>query len=173
MTLRQSLFVAGAVGLTLMATPLAPAGAQSSRDSGYGAVGSWYGQNRLAERMEGATDWQDAPSLLQQADGALGRGNTMLANELLERAETRLLSRSIEASRIGTPAEGGVAADIAEARQAVVRGDRMAARQRIQTAMAAMRRGTSPTGDMGPAPAQGGSTVVIPGGSGGSTVIVR
>ncbi len=173
MILRQSLFATGALGLTLIAMPLAPASAQSGRESGYGAVGSWYGQNRLAERMEGATDWQDAPSLLQQADGALGRGNNMLANELLERAETRLLSRSIDASRIGAPAIGGVTADIAEARQAVVRGDRVAARQRIQTAMDAMRRGTSATGDMDYGPMQGGSTVVVPGGSGGTTVIVR
>lgn len=173
MTPRQSRFAITAFGLALLAAPLTPAVGQSGRESGYGAVGSWYGQNRLAERMEGATDWQDAPSLLQQADGALGRGNTMLANELLERAETRLLSRSIDANRIGAPAVGGVAADIAEARQAVVRGDRTAARQRIQTAMEAMRRGTSATGEMDYGPMQGGSTVVVPGGSGGTTVIVR
>lgn len=173
---RTSILATATLGIGLLAAGIPQASAQSGGDGSgnYGAVGSWYAQNRLAERMMAESDWRDTQGLLSEADTALGRGNTMLANELLERAETRLLSRSIDATLIERPAVGGVAGTISEARQAVVRGNRAEARDRIRQAMQAMDRNASMTGagDVG-AMQGGGSTVVVPSTSGQTTVIYR
>lgn len=172
--LRHSLLATAALGTALLAAAIPEATAQSGRDGtgSYGAVGSWYGQNRLADNL-GSGEWQDAASLLRNADNALARGQNMLANELLERAETRLLSRSVLESRIGEPSVGGIAGTISQARQAVVKGDRAEARMHIRTAMDAISRGAVAWENNETAPMQGGSTIIVPGGSGGTTVIVR
>ena len=67
---------------------------------------------------------------------ALAAGRTGQAQEALERAETRLLTRSTEASAAGTADSNPLVGQISEARRALGRRDTAAARQAINTAMA-------------------------------------
>jgi len=106
-----------------------------------------------------------ARSLLREAEAALNRGEMWRANVALEQAQTRLLTRSVDPSRIGTSASGGLIGDIASARQAVTAGNRAEAHQRIRLAMASLDR------EDGLA-REGGSVVVVPGAAAGTTVIV-
>ena len=90
---------------------------------------------------------QDASinEFLTHAETALKRGRTGEAQEALERAETRALSRSTDAGTQGTPYNGAQVAAIQEARHAVGRGDRKAAMAAINTAMAAPSTAASDT----------------------------
>lgn len=91
-------------------------------------------QNRdgaVADEVDarGAHDW------LNQAKVAISRGNLGQANEFLERAETRLLSRSTEPSRAGEPASGPRLSSISGAREALRNRDRRGALQQIDQAL--------------------------------------
>ncbi|WP_431281428.1 hypothetical protein ACQW02_18740 [Humitalea sp. 24SJ18S-53] len=76
--------------------------------------------------------------LVAQADallaGADARRQVARASELLEQAETRILTRSTLAATADQPVEQGAAADIAAARHALIRGDIPAARRAIAVA---------------------------------------
>ncbi len=79
----------------------------------------------------------DSPSKwLQQASDALRRNRNGQAMELLERAETRLLSRSTPAGMADQPAQGPMVSHISAARQALANRDRAGAQQQIDQAMA-------------------------------------
>ncbi|HYF06064.1 MAG TPA: hypothetical protein VD970_00445 [Acetobacteraceae bacterium] len=139
---------------------------------GQGAIGPVEQQNAVAAEAAGSA-WRDAGSLLRDADMAVAQGRMTLANELLERAETRMLHRSVEATQLGIPIQGGAVGAIAEARQAVIIGDRFEARRRIAAAHDMLNQEATIMVDRGTAAMQGGSTtVIVPGGSGGQTTII-
>jgi hypothetical protein len=77
----------------------------------------------------GVHDW------LMQAKAAIGRGQFGQANEFLERAETRLLSRSTDPSRAGEPAAGPRLSSISGAREALRKRDRNEAMRQIEMAL--------------------------------------
>jgi hypothetical protein len=81
----------------------------------------------------------DAGSLLRMAEQALGQGQWSRANEYLERASTRLLTRSAVASQAGVPVEGGAVGAIAAAREALGRRDRSEAGRQIAEAQGLTR----------------------------------
>jgi hypothetical protein len=84
----------------------------------------------------------DPVALLKMAEEAAGRGQWGRTNEYLERASTRLLTRSSMPAEAGTPETGGAIGSIAKAREAVRRRDRGEAQRQIE--MAARRRWTPP-----------------------------
>ncbi|MFN6955256.1 MAG: hypothetical protein ACK4PG_10725 [Acetobacteraceae bacterium] len=83
---------------------------------------------------------RDPAELLREAGVAVQFGRIGLANELLERAATELLTRSTIAGTEGTPVQGGAVGRIAAARAALARNDRVAARAEIERAIEALRR---------------------------------
>jgi hypothetical protein len=83
---------------------------------------------------------RDPAELLREALVAVQFNRTGLANELLERAATELLTRSTPAGTEGNPVQGGPVGRISAARAALARGDRAAARAEIEQALALLRR---------------------------------
>ena len=125
---------------------------------------------REAPRAPGLAASIDVPATLLRlaaatlgSPGQAGRGPEVL--ELLERAESRLLTRSELASRAGIPRERGVVGEIAAARAALAGRDRDQARFRIGQALAWLDEAAPPvvaptpfdaTGPSRPAPAAEG-----------------
>jgi hypothetical protein len=72
---------------------------------------------------------------LAAAQRSLNAGKTGAAQEALERAETRLLSRSTDASMAATPADMPMVQQIGEARRAIAGRDMAAAKAAISAAM--------------------------------------
>lgn len=91
-------------------------------------------QNRDGALADGV-DARGVQEWLMQAKAAIGRGQLGQANEFLERAETRLLSRSTDPSRAGEPASGPRLNSISGARQALRNRDRSGAIQQIDQAL--------------------------------------
>lgn len=85
----------------------------------------------LASEIEGVRGW------LMEAQRALRRGQPGQANEFLERAETRMLTRSTEPVRAGEAMQGGMVGYISAARQALFRRDRREAERQIDMALRA------------------------------------
>ena len=83
---------------------------------------------------------REPAELLREAIVAVDFGRIGLANELLERAATELLTRSTIAGTEGNPVQGGPVGRISAARAALARNDRPAARAEIELAIAATRR---------------------------------
>jgi len=83
-----------------------------------------------AANVEGTREW------LKEAQEALRRGQMGEANEYLERAATQILTRSTEASRAGEPLRDRNLRLISDARAALMRGDRRAAGEAIDRAIA-------------------------------------
>ena len=103
-------------------------------------------QNRGAAQAE-ASGIDDAPGLLRAAQTALRTGRRGQAIEFMERAESRLLTRSTPALRAGVPVDAGPVAGIAAARRAAAAGDTATALREIDAALVGMdrqapRRGT-------------------------------
>jgi hypothetical protein len=165
--LRTTLLATAALGtaLALAAGPaLAQSGMTGSGMTGSGMMGqatpmASSGWNQVAVGTD-RTAPQEVGGWLSQADQALRGGRTGQARELLERAETRMLSRSIPVTMSGQPVQGPVVDNIAAARRALESQDRSGAMQSIASAQAAL--GSMPREDMatgsgaGMAPAQGG-----------------
>jgi hypothetical protein len=84
----------------------------------------------------GVADGEGPHAYLQAARDALSRGQTGLAQESLERAETRVLDRSVAPSRADEPAQGRLAGIIRDARMALGAGDRARAMSLIDQALA-------------------------------------
>jgi hypothetical protein len=82
------------------------------------------------------------PGLLRRALEALRAGRPVHANEVLERAETRLLPRAAPAAGRGLEAlrRRGPAAEIAAARAALGQGDMAGAAARIEAVLANLDR---------------------------------
>lgn len=88
-------------------------------------------QGDAIEAMQGSREW------LKEAQDALRAGRFGQANEYLERAATRLLSRSTEPSRAGEAMRDNRLAHIADAREALYRRNRREAERQIEMAIMA------------------------------------
>lgn len=96
-------------------------------------------QNRDASQADQA-GIDDAAGLLNAALTALRSNRRGPALEFLERAESRLLTRSTPAPRAGEPVTAGPVARIAAARGAVTAGNVAKAQEEIGAALAALNR---------------------------------
>jgi hypothetical protein len=104
--------------------PLPPAAASAMTPQNRGAA--------EADRMHKGNGMDGGPAdLLRMAQGAMRRGQTAQANELLERAETRLLRDG--AAR---PIQGEPAHHVSEARRALMNRDRAEAMRHTNLAIA-------------------------------------
>jgi hypothetical protein len=81
-----------------------------------------------------------AAEQLRAAATALRAGRPGQANELLERAESRLLTRSTVPVRAGEPVTAGPVGHIAAARRALLARDTPAAQRAIEAALAELPR---------------------------------
>lgn len=93
-------------------------------------------RSEIAPRLPAPDAGAGTPeAFLAAAQRALAAGRTGQAQEALERAETRLLTRSVEASAAGTADASPMVTQIGEARRALGRRDIAGARQAINMAM--------------------------------------
>jgi hypothetical protein len=93
-------------------------------------------QNRES-RQGDALEHETSQEWLKEAQTALRVGQMGQANEYLERAATRLLSRSTEPSQAGAPMQDNRLAQITAARESLQRRDRSAAARQIDLALLA------------------------------------
>jgi hypothetical protein len=121
-------------------------------------------QNRNA-RMADALSTDSAMGSLRQAEEAVQAGRFGQANEFLERAATRLLTRATPADRANVPMAGGGVQAINDARAAVMRRDRAEAQRQIRIAMGEASAVMAERG--GASSMTGAGTGVTPGYSGG------
>ena len=96
-------------------------------------------QNREAGSADVA-GIDDAVGLLNAATTALRANRRGQALEFMERAESRLLTRSTPAPRAGDAVQGGPVARIAAARAATGAGDVAGAQREIEAALVALDR---------------------------------
>ena len=98
----------------------------------------------IAPRLPTPAVGEDASpaQLLSVANDALQKGQTGLAQEALERAETRVLDRSTAPSAADQPDNSALIRDISSARQALGQGDLAGAQQPLQQAMAMVGSGS-------------------------------
>jgi hypothetical protein len=101
------------------------------------------GGNAMAEPTEpnGAVN-----GFLRDAQAALDRHQTGYAQEALEKAETRLLDRSVSPDQVGTPNQDPTVRALSDAREALRRGDMRAARAAMEQARADLRQMRSSQG---------------------------
>jgi len=85
-----------------------------------------------------AASLDDAAGQLRGALTALRAGRGGQASEFLERAESRLLTRSTLATRAGVAVQDGPIGHISAARAALFRNDRTAAQREIEAALGAL-----------------------------------
>ena len=76
-----------------------------------------------------------AQGYLRDARQALARRQTGVAQEAIERAETRMLDRSVIATNAGQPDTSPAVSRLGEARRAVGRGDLRMAMQLVDEVM--------------------------------------
>ena len=94
-------------------------------------------QNREAAVADARDrDWVDAREWLAQAQHAVRQGNLGAANEFLERAQTRILSRSTPAALASEPIRDERAQQITAAREALQRRDGAEATRQIDRLLA-------------------------------------
>lgn len=87
-----------------------------------------------------AASLDDAAGQLRGAATALRAGRAGQANEFLERAESRLLTRSTVPAQAGQPVQGGPVGHISAARAALLANDRPKAQREIEAALTALDR---------------------------------
>jgi hypothetical protein len=137
--MRVHLLSSAAIGMMLAAAPAAlaqPSDAALREMRGErtpAATPSLAQQERAAEAAD-ALGRQQVSAWLVQADAAVRRGRMGEANELLERAETRLLTRSTLASQADRPMSDPVVDRIVAARRALMERDRTTAMREIAAA---------------------------------------
>ena len=83
-------------------------------------------------------DDANASALLQPASQALSSNQTGMAQESLERAEARLLTRTVAPDQADAPDNSGTVNLISSARMAIAHGDKSGANSDIQQALAAL-----------------------------------
>jgi hypothetical protein len=185
---RTHLLSTTVLGLALLAAP-----ALAQRQGPGGDTPSSAAQNRTSadvDRLHKGNGTNGGPAeLLRSAQEAMRRGQTAQANELLERAETRLLLRATGGDS-ARPGQGEPAHHVAEARRALVGRDRAEAMRHTNLAIATVRDdsaaaagsdagrqgaqggggGRSGAVDSGMGSLPGGRAVVRDGGTGGTSV---
>jgi hypothetical protein len=92
-------------------------------------------QNRDSRRVDALGEPADSRAWLKEAQVALRGGQLGLANEILERVATRLLTRSTEPARADEPMRDPRLATITDARQALFRRDPREAERLIEMAI--------------------------------------
>lgn len=90
----------------------------------------------------------DTATLMRLASSALEAGRAAQAQELLERAEARLLTRSELATEADRPAVGGLQGQLAAARAAIGQRDMASAQRLVDDALRRYERG-EPAADTG------------------------
>ena len=111
-------------------------GAGSPRSNRASNIAPSNTHSEIAPRLpDPATASSTPEAYLAAAQRALASGRTGAAQEALERAETRLLTRSTEASAASTPADMPMVQQIGQARQALAARDIAGARSAIRAAM--------------------------------------
>lgn len=106
----------------------------SNKASNTGAANT---RSEIAPRLPDPGSASNTPqAYLAAAQRALSSGRTGAAQEALERAETRLLSRSTEPSMASSPDNGPMVTQIGNARRALGARDTAGARAAINAAMA-------------------------------------
>ena len=136
-----------ALGALAIAAPVA-AQAPPTRQTGDAAVTEMQRQQANPgvpavpnQNREGAmadardADWVGTRQWLSDARLAVDQGNFGSANELLERAATRMLSRSVVSSMASEPMHDARLRQITAAREAVLRRDRPEAMRQIDLAL--------------------------------------
>ncbi len=100
----------------------------------------------IAPRLPSPDVSESAPPrvFLEAARRALAANRTGEAQEAMERAESRALSRSVAPSRAGDPSRQSLVRQIAEARGALATGDRGRSISIIETAIANPEAGEPP-----------------------------
>jgi hypothetical protein len=101
---------------------------------------------------------EDPATLIRMAGSALSARRLREANDLLERAESRLLTRSELASEADRPAVGGAIGELAAARDAIARRDGAGATALVSSALRRLEAGEPPAVAALPAPAATGAT---------------
>ncbi len=86
-----------------------------------------------------AGDDSSPRAFLESAQRALVLGRTGEAQEALERAESRLLDRSVAPSRADTPSPQPVVKEVGDARRALAAGDRARSQQIIGQVLSRLR----------------------------------
>lgn len=94
-------------------------------------------QNRDSRQIDALGELAGSREWLKEAQTAIRRGQLGLANELLERTATRMLTRSTEPAMAGQPMRDPRLAYVNEARQALFRRDRREADRLIEMAIQA------------------------------------
>jgi len=117
-----------------------------------------------ASRQETARGAATALSLLQQADRELASGRLVAGREAIEQAETRALTRTVLASRAGSPASDPVLTETSAARAAIAARDVPQARSRVAAAIRLIEAGVEPAArdTPGAAPPSPGSEMPPP-----------
>lgn len=119
-----------ALGLAVVATPALAQGVPGNSPLN--------GGDRVGVRADGAAAHEIDP-LLQRAEQAARQGDLPLANELVERAESLVLTRSTIAGTETVPMRTGAVARMAEARAAIARRDSSTAAMLIAEAASLSR----------------------------------
>ena len=111
-------------------------GAGSPRSDHASNISASDTRSEIAPRLPDPATASNTPeAYLAAAQNALASGKTGAAQEALERAETRLLSRSTEPSAAANPADMPMVQQIGRARQALATRDIAGARSAIRAAM--------------------------------------
>ena len=141
-------------GLQPNATPPGLVPSTGARPGHVPGVGESYPlSNRASNTGPGNTRSEIAPTLptpaggmdataqnyLRDARNALAMGHTGVAQEAIERAETRMLDRSVVATESGQPDTGPIVSRLGEARRAVGRGDLRMAMQMVDEVLGQTR----------------------------------
>ncbi len=111
-------------------------GAGSPRSSRASNIAPSDTHSEIAPRLPEPASASNSPeAYLAAAQRALASGKTGAAQEALERAETRLLSRSTDPSAAAAPADMPMVQQIGQARQALATRDIAGARSAIRAAL--------------------------------------
>ena len=128
--------MAGEAGVDAPPTSAYRGGAGSPRSNRASNIGPSNTHSEIAPRLPDPATASNTPeAYLAAAQRALASGRTGAAQEALERAETRLLTRSTEASAASTPADMPTVQQIGQARQALAARDIPGARSAIRAAL--------------------------------------
>ncbi len=126
----------GETGVDAPPTSAYRGGAGSPRSNRASNIAPSDTRSEIAPRLpDPATGGNTPEAYLAAAQRALDTGKTGAAQEALERAETRLLSRSTDPSAAASPADMPMVQQISQARQALATRDIASARSAIRAAL--------------------------------------
>ncbi len=126
----------GEAGVDAPPTSAYRGGAGSPRSTRASNIAPSNTRSDIAPRLPEPASANNSPeAYLAAAQRALASGKTGAAQEALERAETRVLSRSTDPSAAATPADMPMVQQIGQARQALAARDIAGARSAIRAAM--------------------------------------